>query len=426
MIRYIVYKTTNLVNGKIYVGVHKTSKKEFDGYFGSNKILSAAIKKHGRNNFKRDTLMAFSTSEMAFRMEGIIVDQDFIDREDTYNLVVGGKGNVSFGSIVVERKIGIHALTFEQRSFYSKRRIANTPRDVLLKRSSNGGKIGAAVCKLKGVGFFGYTLEQRREYASECNKARKERDFDKFIADCRKGGLSGGKIGGPKNAGFKWYNDGINDVKYTPKQQLEMSFEEFMELNPQFMEGRSEDFKTSKGSKWYTDGNTNFKYTIIQQSELSFEEFLSKNLQFSKGQCKSEKSIAGTITYNDGSKNYRYTLEQQSELPFEEFLSQNLEFVKGLFVDPSKYENYTDGITNFRYTLKQQSKLSFEEFLSQNPEFVRGQKCGESSGCKYYNDGSKSIRYTKEENEQLSFEEFLLRNPQFTKGYYKPCPSVNK
>ena len=31
---YIVYKTTNLINGKIYVGVHRTNPDIFDGYIG--------------------------------------------------------------------------------------------------------------------------------------------------------------------------------------------------------------------------------------------------------------------------------------------------------------------------------------------------------------------------------------------------------
>ena len=32
--KYIVYKTTNLINGKIYIGVHRTNPDIFDGYIG--------------------------------------------------------------------------------------------------------------------------------------------------------------------------------------------------------------------------------------------------------------------------------------------------------------------------------------------------------------------------------------------------------
>ena len=50
MIGYI-YKTTNLINNKIYIG--KRQKQKFDaGYIGSGKKLKSAIKHYGKNNFK--------------------------------------------------------------------------------------------------------------------------------------------------------------------------------------------------------------------------------------------------------------------------------------------------------------------------------------------------------------------------------------
>lgn len=40
MTYYYIYQITNLVNAKIYVGVHKT-KDLNDGYMGSGKVISA-------------------------------------------------------------------------------------------------------------------------------------------------------------------------------------------------------------------------------------------------------------------------------------------------------------------------------------------------------------------------------------------------
>jgi hypothetical protein len=54
--RYI-YKITNLVNGKIYVG-QRTSRKDFDfdEYYGSGLKLNYAFKKYGMSNFSKELL----------------------------------------------------------------------------------------------------------------------------------------------------------------------------------------------------------------------------------------------------------------------------------------------------------------------------------------------------------------------------------
>ena len=52
-----VYKTTNLINNKIYIGQHKWTGHEIDPkYLGSGKILKEAIKTYGKENFKCEIL----------------------------------------------------------------------------------------------------------------------------------------------------------------------------------------------------------------------------------------------------------------------------------------------------------------------------------------------------------------------------------
>lgn len=50
-----VYITTNLINGKQYVGSHGSNTLQ-DGYLGSGSLLYQAIQKYGRHNFKKEIL----------------------------------------------------------------------------------------------------------------------------------------------------------------------------------------------------------------------------------------------------------------------------------------------------------------------------------------------------------------------------------
>lgn len=88
---YTIYQITNNVNGKIYIGAHKTDDLN-DNYFGSGKHLGYAIAKHGIENFKKSILFTFDTAEEMFAKEKELVSREFVLREDTYNMKVGGFG----------------------------------------------------------------------------------------------------------------------------------------------------------------------------------------------------------------------------------------------------------------------------------------------------------------------------------------------
>lgn len=47
---YYVYRTTNLVNGKTYIGQHKSKDVMNDLYLGSGKLLKMSIEKYGKEN----------------------------------------------------------------------------------------------------------------------------------------------------------------------------------------------------------------------------------------------------------------------------------------------------------------------------------------------------------------------------------------
>lgn len=92
---FTVYKTTNLLNGKFYVGMHKTSNID-DEYLGSGKVLLNAIKKYGKENFKKEVLFVFDNEEDMKEKEKEIVTEEFLKNNDVYNLCEGGKGGFSY------------------------------------------------------------------------------------------------------------------------------------------------------------------------------------------------------------------------------------------------------------------------------------------------------------------------------------------
>ena len=88
---YIIYKTTNLLNGMYYIGCHQTNDID-DGYLGSGKHLVRSIRKHGRDNFTREILNVCSSKEEMFEVERSIVNETLVKDPATYNLKIGGSG----------------------------------------------------------------------------------------------------------------------------------------------------------------------------------------------------------------------------------------------------------------------------------------------------------------------------------------------
>ena len=92
---YLIYKTTNLINGKIYIGSHRTTDIN-DSYMGSGKYLLYALKKYGIENFKKEILFIFDNAKDMYSKEAELVNETFLSEENTYNLKLGGFGGFSY------------------------------------------------------------------------------------------------------------------------------------------------------------------------------------------------------------------------------------------------------------------------------------------------------------------------------------------
>lgn len=92
---YLIYKTTNNITGKFYIGTHKTNNKN-DNYMGSGKYLNYALQKYGLENFTKEILFEYNNADDMFAKEAEIVNEDFLASENTYNLKKGGTGGFDY------------------------------------------------------------------------------------------------------------------------------------------------------------------------------------------------------------------------------------------------------------------------------------------------------------------------------------------
>jgi len=82
-----IYKTTNLINGKIYIG---KSEKDFnENYYGSGLILKKAIKKYGKDNFIVELIEKHDNIDSLNDREKYWIDYH---SKNSYNIAEGGSG----------------------------------------------------------------------------------------------------------------------------------------------------------------------------------------------------------------------------------------------------------------------------------------------------------------------------------------------
>jgi group I intron endonuclease len=85
----IIYKTTNLINGKIYIGQDLYNNP---AYIGSGVLLKKAIKKYGKENFRKDILEYCNSREHLNEREIYWIDIfNSRDLKIGYNISLGGR-----------------------------------------------------------------------------------------------------------------------------------------------------------------------------------------------------------------------------------------------------------------------------------------------------------------------------------------------
>lgn len=90
---HYIYKITNKINGKTYIGQHKY-KKLNDNYFGSGRLIKKAIKKYGIENFEKEILeFDIPNVDLANDWEQMYILFERAKGKSEYNIANGGLGS---------------------------------------------------------------------------------------------------------------------------------------------------------------------------------------------------------------------------------------------------------------------------------------------------------------------------------------------
>lgn len=155
-----VYVTTNSVTGKQYIGDHSTNNLN-DTYVGSGKLIHEAIKKYGKENFKREILEHFDTKEDAFNAQEKYINEYNTLSPNGYNISPKG-GHQVHGGVSEESK--------QKMKESSKNRIRKPLTESHKKSISNA---------LKNKPLSEETKEKMRK--------PKSKEHRKHISECQKG-----------------------------------------------------------------------------------------------------------------------------------------------------------------------------------------------------------------------------------------------
>lgn len=190
---HYMYEIKNNMNGKIYIGVHRT-KNMNDGYMGSGKVIKAAIAKYGVENFTKRIIEEFESNEEMFIKERETVSTEFVLRDDTYNLAVGGSG----GSILQNRKSWEKGKTHSEETKLkmsvantgkkpSAETIENLKRNHWVRTNPEAQKLHAIYAKSKQL----ISYERKQESNTKTSKTLTGRVQLKVV--CPQCGKSGGR-----------------------------------------------------------------------------------------------------------------------------------------------------------------------------------------------------------------------------------------
>jgi hypothetical protein len=170
---YYIYKITNLVNNKIYIGVHRTTNLD-DGYMGSGSMIKSAIAKHGIENFEKTIIKFFENPKDMYLAEAEIVTDDFLSRDDVYNLRRGGHGG--FDHII---KSGKHSSVYFKGKSRPRDQVDRTAKTKKEKFENGDYDASRKIWSENAKNNNPMTTPEARRKSSEANKGKPKSEEQK-------------------------------------------------------------------------------------------------------------------------------------------------------------------------------------------------------------------------------------------------------
>jgi hypothetical protein len=137
---HYIYKTTNLVNERYYLGMHSTNHLN-DGYLGSGKRLYYELNKYGKDNFKIEILHYFNSREELIQAEIVLITEQDINNPNCLNLKKGGSGGFSKEQVIKGRELANKArLKLLKEDLEFKKKFGESVRKGLKRAKEKGVK----------------------------------------------------------------------------------------------------------------------------------------------------------------------------------------------------------------------------------------------------------------------------------------------
>lgn len=194
-----IYRTTNLINFKVYIG--KSEKPFNEKYLGSGKLLWRAIKKYGIHNFKTEILEECSSIQELNNREKFWIKEH---SSNSYNLAEGGTGGWT-----TRYYTDLQLIKMKEKLSNSRkgRKISESTKNKLSLKNKNkffGDKLHLSE-KVKEAWSDPNSIFNSPEYREKLSNAGKKRKW----SDATKRKISESKIGGKNGMAQKIQVDNI-------------------------------------------------------------------------------------------------------------------------------------------------------------------------------------------------------------------------